>query len=234
MNLVDALHRLTKMWGANFFGIADLSPAREAIANQGGARLADYPYAVSMGITLSHRIVDQLPHAQERTVAVSYRHEYDTVNQRLDMLASHISGFLQENGHQTFPVPASRRIDDQKLCSVFSHKLAAHLAGLGWIGKNSMVITPTQGPRVRWVSVLTDAPLPMSGKSMEDQCGSCQACVDICPMHAFNGRPFHPDEPREKRYDADKCNEYYNRMKIKKPGLHVCGLCLYVCPYGKH
>ena len=221
------------MWGADFWGVADLSPARKAIIDQGGDSVAEYPLAVSIGIALSRPIVDQLPHGTERAVAVSYRHEYDVVNQRLDLIASHVSGLLQQHGSQAFPVPASKRIDDQRICAVFSHKLAAHLAGLGWIGKSCLLITPEVGPRVRWVSVLTDAPLAVTGTTMEERCGTCRECVKICPVQAFTGQPFREGESREVRFDASKCDRYFEKMRKKRPGLEVCGLCLYVCPYGK-
>jgi epoxyqueuosine reductase QueG len=116
---------------------------------------------------------------------------------------------------------------------MFSHKMAAHLAGLGWIGKSCLLITPQVGPRVRWVSVLTDAPLEVTGEPMVEQCGSCQECVEICPVQAFTGRPFREEEPREMRYDAGKCDRYFRKMKEKNGDLAICGLCLYVCPHGR-
>jgi epoxyqueuosine reductase len=221
------------MWGADFWGVADLSLAKKAILDQGGNLVAEYPFAISIGIALSHSIVDQLPHRDERAAAVSYRHEYDVVNQRLDLIASHVSSLLQQHGFQAFPVPASKRIDDQRICAIFSHKLAAHLAGLGWIGKSCLLITPEVGPRVRWISVLTDAVPAAIGKPMEERCGACQECVEICPVKAFTGQPYRDGEPRAIRYDASKCDRYFRKMKEKKPGLEVCGLCLYVCPYGR-
>jgi epoxyqueuosine reductase QueG len=67
---------------------------------------------------------------------------------------------------------------------------------------------------------------------MEQRCGKCTACVDICPQHAFTGRPFAADESREARYDATACDRYF-REREKELGVAVCGLCLYVCPYGR-
>jgi epoxyqueuosine reductase len=130
-------------------------------------------------------------------------------------------------------VPASKRAEDERLCAIFSHKLAAHLAGLGWIGKSCLLVTPQAGPRVRWVSVLTNAPLATTARPLEDRCGGCRQCVDICPVQAFSGQPFRADEPREARYDAHKCNRYFEEMKIRDAESAVRGLCLYVCPYGR-
>ena len=97
-----------------------------------------------------------------------------------------------------YPIPASQRNGRDRMQSIFSHRMAAHLAGLGWIGKNCCLITPIAGPRVRLVTVLTDAPLP-PGSPMDSRCGDCTACVDACPPHAIKGRAFRrraaPERP---------------------------------------
>lgn len=233
MNLRTDIQEIAERWGTDFFGVADLAVARDAILTQGGPMVAEYPRAISMGIELSHAIVNQLPRRTERAVAVSYRsHAYDVINQRLDMVASQVSGFLQQQGHSAMPIPASKRVDDEGLCAVFSHKLAAHLAGLGWIGKSCLLVTPEAGPRVRWTTVLTDAPLTVTSEPLDERCGECVQCVEICPVRAFTGRVFRDDEPREARYDASKCDRYFAKMKEKDAETAVCGLCLYVCPYG--
>jgi epoxyqueuosine reductase len=233
MRLDNDLQGVAASMGADFFGVADLQTARQAILEQGGPAVAAFPRAISIGIALTDAIVDQLPQRAERAVGMSYRHHcYDVVNQRLDHVASRLSGTLQRVGYQALPVPASQTVDDQRLCGIFSNKMAAHLAGLGWIGKNCLLVTPQVGPRVRWATVLTDAPIPVTGPPLEARCGDCQECVEICPPGAFTGQPFRPEEPREARFDAHKCERYFDEMK-ESTGLAVCGLCLYVCPHGK-
>ena len=218
---------------ANFFGVADLAPAYAAILAQGGPEVARYPRAISLGIALLNPIVDQLPRRAERAVAVSYQHHaYDVINLRLDDLASRMAGRLQAAGYAALPVPASKRVDDERICSFFSHKMAAHLAGLGWIGKSCLLITPQAGPRVRWTTVLTAAPLQPTGEALSERCGDCQRCAEICPVQAISGRPFHADEPRAARFDARRCDQYLKELE-RTTGLHVCGLCLYVCPHGR-
>jgi len=234
MDINHRIKEIAEIQGADFCGVADLSPAREAILAQGGPLIAAYPRGISVGIVLLHTIVDQLPNSAERAVAVNYRHHcYEVINQRLDFLVSLMSGLLQREGYQALPVPASKRVDDERICAVFSHKMTAHLAGLGWIGKSCLLVTPEEGPRVRWASVLTDAPLRVTGNPMEERCGSCKQCVEVCPIHAFTGEAFLASDPREKRFDAGKCDRYFAAMKKKDAELAVCGLCLYVCPYGK-
>jgi len=224
--------RLARSIGADYAGIADLTGVRQFVHAQGGDRVAGYPRAVVMGIRLPDALIDALADRQDRTGASLYRHNYDVVNGMLDVIALRVANALQQLGYRALPVPASKRADDAVMAGVFSHKLAGHLAGLGWIGKSCLLVTPDHGPRARWVTVLTDAPLRPTGAAMAPRCGECTACVDICPVHAFSGRPFSPDEPREARFDAAACDRY-----LKKPGAGglpaVCGLCLYVCPHGR-
>ena len=234
MELENRLRVSAMSWGADYFGIADLSPAHDTILEQGGTEIADYPRSVSVGIALFHPIVDQLPRRQERAVAVNYRsHCYDVINARLDEIVSRMASVLQREGYRAFPIPATKRVDDDRICGIFSHKLSAHLAGLGWIGKNCLLITPDMGPRVRWATVLTDAALATTGRPVDERCADCHECVDICPVKAFTGQPFRAGEPRSARFAARKCDRYFSKMREKDAETAVCGLCLYACPYGR-
>ncbi len=233
MLLERELHEKADRWGADFFGVADLAVAREAITAQGGPVLAQFPRALSIGIRLFDPIVNQLPNRADKAVALSYKHHcYDLINQRLDHIASQLASVLQYEGYRAMPIPASQVVDDEKLLGQFSNKLAAHLAGLGWIGRSCLLVTPTAGPRVRWASVLTDAPLDPTGALTEHRCGTCRECVDICPAQAFSGVAFHPEDPREVRMAADKCKAHLDQTKAET-GNSICGLCLYVCPHGR-
>lgn len=233
MSLTKQIKEMALENGVSYFGVADLSNAKQDILNQGGSEIASFPYSISLGISLINHIVDQLPRRSERSVALNYKHHaYDVINQRLDLVASKVSGFIQQQGYTALPLPASKRIDDERICGAFSHKMGASLSGLGWIGKSCLLITPDSGPRVRWVSVLTDAQIEPTGQLMEEQCGDCTACVDICPINAFTGRPFRKGEPREARYSARKCEKYFESMKAKGQ-IEVCGMCLFVCPHGR-
>jgi epoxyqueuosine reductase QueG len=219
--------------GYDYFGIADLGPARHAIMSQGGFELEKYPRAVSIGVALMDDIVDLLPRNQERWAAVTYRsHSYDVINARLDQMASRVASEIQRAGFRALPLPASLRVDDERICALFSHKMAAHLAGLGWIGKSCLLVTPDRGPRVRWVSVLTDAPLTPTGHAMEPLCGECMECAKACPASAILGRNFIEHEPREARMDARKCEGFYDEMEAQGK-VAVCGMCLYICPKGR-
>jgi epoxyqueuosine reductase len=233
MNLITRIKALPELSGADFFGVADLAPVHRSEMPHGIEAASDYARAISIGIALLHPIVDQLPSRSKRSVALLYKHHaYDLINRRLDIVASRVSSLLQGEGHKALPVPASQTIDTKGLLSMFPHKTAARLSGLGWIGKSCLLITPEAGPRVRWVTVLTDAALEPTGTPMEERCGSCQQCMDVCPPKAFTGRPFNQHEPVQTRFDTHKCKDYRAKLK-EETGTDVCGMCLYVCPHGR-
>ncbi len=218
--------------GVRFFGVADLTGAQETIVEQGDDFLAAFPRSISLGIALNDGIVEQLSRHKEVGVARTYDYLYYTVNQSLDRIALHLSSILSANGFQTLLIPASDTIDSKKVHGLFSHKLSARLAGLGWIGPSCLLITPELGPRVRWVTVLTDALLE-PGSPISNRCGECRKCVEACPPKAFSGRPFDPSESRDARFNVQRCIDYRIHLKNKFTGVRVCGMCIHVCPVGR-
>jgi epoxyqueuosine reductase len=233
MVIATMLSTLAKSLGADYFGIADLAEAHDYILAQGGHEIAQYPVAVTIGIALLDPLVELLPTREKNGGGVLYHHHaYDVVNTALDQIALQVANALQRRGYRALPIGASKRTDDARICGPFSHKLAAHLAGLGWIGKSCLLVTPDHGPRVRWVTVLTDAPLSPTGSAMESRCGNCQECVKACPVQAFTGTSFDRNEPREARYDARACERHFKEEE-RRTGVAVCGMCLWVCPFGR-
>lgn len=232
MDTKQGIDELARQHVLSYCGVADLTGVQDVIVDQGGEFVAGYPRCVSIGIALPHPIIDALPHREDAAVAVSYKHLYDITNLRLDLAAAAIASQLQMNGYRALPIPASKRYDSERICAAFSHKLGARLAGHGWVGKSCLLVTKEHGPRVRWASVLTDAPLEASQELLEERCGACTQCVDICPVTAYHDRNFRVGEPRELRYDARKCEDYFGQMRTDGK-IDVCGLCVYVCPHGR-
>jgi len=230
-NLRGKLESLANDMGSTYFGIAGLALARRPISEQGGEFLTQFPRAVSHGFVLADGIVNTLVHHKNVAALNNYwYYVYQIVNPRLDSISLMLAQSLGEAGFQAFVVPSSQTVDKTRLAGVLSHKLAAHLAGLGWTGKSALLITPEHGPRVRWGTVLTDAPLE-AGTPMEEMCHDCVACVKSCPAHAFTGQAFDKPRPRSEIFAAEACDSYLT----KREALHrACGMCVYICPFGKN
>lgn len=128
-------------------------------------------------------------------------------------------------------VPA-RGQDPQTLVGEFSHKLAATRAGLGWIGRSSLLVTRVHGPRVVLHSVLLDAAIPAAEPVTGHRCGSCVACVEACPYGFVRGPAWESGMDRDLLLDAHGCSE--KRVEIGEPlgRKHECGLCMLLCPLG--
>jgi epoxyqueuosine reductase len=226
------LEKVAKELGADLFGVADLTIAKDFVCKQGGEFLGEFSRAISIGIRLLDAVVDELYRHDDPPVSHTYTALYNSVNSRLDHVGLLLAKRIQEKGYKAYVVPASQTFDTDKLIAVFSHKLAANLAGLGWIGKSCLLITPSYGPRVRFATILTDAPL-RAGSSIAEKCNDCRKCVSICPAKAFTGASFNPSEPREVRFNAHLCKSYRKRKKEKLGEEFLCGLCVYVCPHGQ-
>ena len=106
----------------------------------------------------------------------------------------------------------------------------AYQAGLGWYGKNANLLIEGAGSYFVLGSVITDAPLEPSTKTVEDGCGSCRRCIDNCPTQAIVAPGV---------VDARKCLAWL----LQKPGvfdsayrialgdrLYGCDDCQEVCP----
>jgi epoxyqueuosine reductase len=109
----------------------------------------------------------------------------------------------------------------------------AHLAGLGWIGKNTLLLHPVHGSYVFIGVVLLDRELGSAPKPMADRCGSCSRCLSGCPTRAFRS---------SRVLDPEKCISYWT-LEHRSPaheepppidsGLWVagCDACQEVCPF---
>ena len=231
-NLRGKLESLARDMGATYFGVADLAPARQRISEQGGEFLTQFPRAVSHGFVLADGIVNTLAHHKNVAALNTYwYYVYQIVNPRIDSISLTLAQSLDRAGFQAFVVPSSQTVDRTQLTGVFSHKLAGHLAGLGWIGKNALLITPDHGPRVRWGTVLTDAPLE-TGTPADEMCRDCDACVKACPAHAFTGQAFDKPRPRSEIFTAEACHDYLNKREQTRH--RACGICVYICPFGRN
>ena len=226
-DIATQLGDLITTLGGDLWGVADLTGIAPLPGDGERVDLAPYPRAMSIAVIFPRAIVQELLRGPSHT----YLYEYNILNTRLDDIALRVSNALQVAGYASYPVPASQRHGGDRLQSIFSHRMAARLAGLGWIGKNCCLVTPQYGPCVRLVTVLTGAPLA-PGSPLAQGCGDCTACVDACPPGAIKGLHFRADQPLRDRFDAAACTTYKDKVRDRW-GKRCCGLCLASCPIGQ-
>ncbi|MCW9014465.1 MAG: tRNA epoxyqueuosine(34) reductase QueG [Gammaproteobacteria bacterium] len=113
-------------------------------------------------------------------------------------------------------------------------KALAENAGLGWIGKHTNLINQKAGSWFFLGEIYTDLPLPVTEQPAENHCGTCQACIDICPTQAIVA-PY--------QLDARRCISYLTielkgpiPVEFRKPmgnRIYGCDDCQLVCPWNR-
>ena len=147
---------------------------------------------------------------------------HKTIKNKLKILIGKIRDFSKLQGQNYFVDTAP----------VLERALARN-AGLGWIGKNTNLIDKANGSWFFLAEIFTDIPLPLD-RPANNHCGTCSACIDICPTQAIVG-PY--------QLDARKCISYLtieNRKSIpvemrKAIGNRIfgCDDCQTICPWNK-
>ncbi len=233
-SLSQEIEKIARDKGASYVGIVDLKAVSTFTVAQGGEWLAQFPFAVTAAVPMVDAWVDALSQQGSRMVMQSYAEILEVTDRRWLSIAYDITLLLQRAGYRALPI-AEHAVDKIIHMGIFSHKLAAHLAGFGWIGKNTLLITPDRGPRVRLMSVLTTAHLTPTQPDVElryDGCGDCQLCIEVCPVQALTGLSFTTDITRDALLNANKCSDYRGEQ-FKLIGSRHCSLCLHICPIGQ-
>ncbi|MCA9268469.1 MAG: tRNA epoxyqueuosine(34) reductase QueG [Planctomycetales bacterium] len=149
---------------------------------------------------------------------------HDVIHDRLQELC----GFLRREA----PEAVCRGVVDT---APLLEREFAQLAGLGWIGKNSLLLSRDFGSYFFLAAVLTDLPLAADAPFPSNHCGACRACLDACPTNAFV-------EPYV--LDASRCISYLT-IELRGPIPHDlrpmmgdwifgCDVCQEVCPWTSH
>jgi epoxyqueuosine reductase len=145
---------------------------------------------------------------------------HKTINKRLQSLVRYLEAFAPEIQCRTF-------VDTGPLLE----RGLARRAGLGFIGKNTMLITKGLGSWVFLASIITTLDLPADAPD-ERNCGECRLCIDACPTEAITA-PFELDARRCIAYlTIEKDGAIDTELREKMGGwVFGCDICQDVCPH---
>ena len=228
MTLKDDLRNICSESGTSLFGVADADDLMKAPEGHRPSDIMDDPESV---IVVGLKMLDAQMDLQ------STSGDYYTISPRDDMMKGHltfisreldrigykISRYLESKGYKAYHQLASEGgVDSRQLNGLFSLKHAAREAGIGVIGRNSLLLTPEYGPRVRLTGVITNAEIEPDSPSDAEFCKDCEKlCIEACPADALQ-------EPKDSSdYNIDKfacCNSLGSRAS--------CRGCLTKCPVG--
>jgi epoxyqueuosine reductase QueG len=143
----------------------------------------------------------------------------------VDKIADEIEQFIISKGFKAYSQSEKNIIntgfyDKENRQTPLPHKTIAGLAGIGWIGKNNLLVTKKFGSAISMCSVLTNVPLSSTLRNpIPPKCGNCQICMEICKTNALKGKAWESDIQREKILDVFKCS--------------TCFQCVVQCPWTK-
>jgi len=151
------------------------------------------------------------------------RDYHKTLRQRLQKLADRIVAAVGPFGYRVF-------VDSAPVLE----KALARDAGLGWIGKHTNLLNRKAGSWFFLGELFTDLPLPVD-QAPVNHCGSCTACIEICPTRAIRG-PY--------QLDARRCISYLTiehrgsiPVELRRPmgnRIYGCDDCQLVCPWNRY
>lgn len=220
MSLEEELQSELKNRGADFFSFADISHLTEE-QNRG------YHMAILLGTLLSPGYLQMITttpdYAEEmKRNNLKDEDEFDIKEKMTDRIADELATFITSKGYSAFSQSEANlysvgTYDEKNHRTSLPHKTIALLAGLGWIGKHDLLITPKFGSALIICTVLTDAPLSNAPLVPSNpKCGSCTICKDICPTQAITGKNWSINTPRDEIVDVYNCT--------------MCLKCLAFCP----
>ncbi len=187
-----------------------------------------YKEAILMGILLSPNYLFKVSNTpdyvekmkRERT---SSEDEFNIKEQKTDQLADYIADYLVSEGYSAYSqsernIESTGFYDSKGKITPLPHKTIAGLAGLGWIGKSNLLVTPKYGSAISMSSVLTGAPLEtILFSPTTSGCGDCSICKDVCQVQAIKGKPWGAAVSRDEIIDVALCN--------------TCLKCMVFCPW---
>lgn len=217
--LIEKIKCLLCENGAQLVGVGDMHDVENC----------EYPIGISIAIPLPKHLICDLQSAPTK----EYREVYFDMNKKLNHIVMLGEQFLKDAGYESYAQTTERVIVNEQHRSKIPHKTVAIRAGLGWIGKNNLLVTQKFGSAVRISSLLTNAPLECDKPTEKSYCGGCQLCVQQCPAQALYGTLWQPGMLREQIVDVEVCYKKQKEIMYEKTGIDtdLCGKCFAVCAY---
>ena len=151
---------------------------------------------------------------------------------RINLLLEKIKKILEKYKIQYY-IPLVAQSNEETLIAPFSFKFASVNAGLGWIGKNGVLITERYGPRVRRSAILINYNLPIGTPITKSKCPKeCNICVKTCPCNALTGHTWGINSKRDELINYKLCNQKRSLYLKAHNRKNSCGLCMVTCPVG--
>lgn len=213
----DELRSIAHASGATAFGTADITDLKSHFDALPPDQTEDLSTGIAIGTRVSAAVLKGCIIGPTR----HYLHHYRMINWMLDQTSLKISIAIQNRGYNALPIPASQIVDWEKQTAHLSHKMIALKAGIGWIGRNNLLVHPAYGSKIRIATVLTDMPLK-ADTPLERDCGECKNCIGVCPVNAI--------KESYKDWNKPACLEKLKYFaKEHNVGQYICGLCVKVC-----
>lgn len=220
----NELKEYLKGLGASLVGFADLSNVDTSSFN-------NMKFGIAFGIKIESKIIEGINEGPTK----EYYEEYNQINRALDDIVIECVKFIEQKGFNAIGQTSTYVTRDNNLATALPHKTVATRAGLGWIGKNALLITPEYGSSIRISSVITDMHLNANNPINESKCGKCTKCITACPASAISGVSWDINVARDEMLDAFKCRKKARELSKERFGVEIslCGKCIEVCPFTK-
>jgi epoxyqueuosine reductase QueG len=137
--------------------------------------------------------------------------EFAVKEHQCDELADRLAEYIRRKGYRALSqseasIEKSGNYDAETKTSALPHKTVARLAGLGFIGKNNLLVTSEYGCAVCMCTVLTDMPVSTVKTDLpSSKCAACNVCQKVCPTGAIVGNEWMQNSRREEIIDVFKC-----------------------------
>jgi epoxyqueuosine reductase len=206
VQIVKKLHRL----GADLTGVASFETML-TYGEQWSHVKKILPKAKSV-LVFGLRMIDSTIAPSKKNIRLA---QFSTkcLYEELDRISFGISRYLDDLGYRAISyspyLPVEMRKETMGMIGDISHRHTAFEAGLGTFGKSRLLLTERFGPRVRFLSIVTDAPLKPGKRLKKDFCKNCDLCIKACPSSAIGN---------DGNVDVLKCSKEI--LKLGLPGVY--------------